>query len=105
MQMRPIKDAKSMTKIITKPYSLGRQHHPPRIEHRPDQINIMTHQNGKVKVVVTQSNIIVNELPKKEAVGYAYDWLRRQQRKREEEEKKLKKLDRKMKKLTKHRKK
>ena len=63
------------------------------------------HENGKVKVVVTQLDIIVNELPKSGEVGYAYDWLRRQQRKKEEEEKKLKKLDRKMKKLTKHRKK
>jgi hypothetical protein len=63
------------------------------------------HENGKVKVVVTQSNIIVNELFTKESLGMAYDWLRRQLRKKEEEEKKLKKLDRKMKKLTKHRKK
>ena len=61
--------------------------------------------NGKVKVVVTQLNIIVNELPKNEEVGYAYDWLRGQQRKKEEEEKKLKKLDKRMKKLTKHSKK
>ena len=64
-----------------------------------------SHENGKVKVVVTQSHIRVHELPKKEAVGYAYDWLRSQQRKKEEEEKKLKKLDRKLKKHTKHRKK
>jgi hypothetical protein len=45
----------------------------------------------------------VNELPTKEEVGYVYDWLRRQQSKKEEVEKKLKMLDKKMKKLTKHR--
>jgi len=84
-------------------------HHPPEqplaISPQTTSAHAHAHENEKVKVVVTQPNIIVNELPKKEAVGYAYDWLRRQQRKKEQEEKKLKKLDRKMKKLTKHRKK
>ena len=62
--------------------------------------NRIHHENRKVKIVVIQSSIIVNELFTKESLGCAYDWLRRQLRKKEEEEKKLKKLDRKMKKLT-----
>jgi len=67
--------------------------------------NRIHHENRKIKVVVIQSGIIVNVLFSKESLGAAYDWLRRQLRKKEEEEKKLKKLDKKMKKLTKYRKK
>ena len=61
---------------------------------------------SKAKVAVTPHILYSEwELPKDEEVGYAYEWLRMRQRKREEEEKKLKKIEKRMKKLTRHKKK
>jgi len=44
-------------------------------------------------------------LTKDDGVAYASDWIRMQQRKREEEEKKRRKIEKRMRKLTRHRKK
>jgi hypothetical protein len=77
-----------------------------REKRKHSSFYVSLHALSKVKVAVTHHFLYSElELPKDEEVGYAYEWLRMRQRKREEEEKKLKKIKKRMKKLTKHKKK
>jgi hypothetical protein len=77
-----------------------------REKWKHSSFHVPLHLLSKVKVVVTHHIPYSElELPKDEEIGYAYEWLRMQQRKKEKEQKKLKKIKKRMKKLTKHKKK